>query len=231
MSTEIITDSEYAAVQLREHAESINDAINTIVQFEDSFKENTLEPCLLIGRETTKAQALFGLSPQDRTIPATLSRAVTTLSGQPNSLGFSSWLAREIPRLKRPTAIKYATCFKALGLPDDAQETRITAKIKDLRHECGKENLPMPSLASLYKQGKPAKQPLRLADPDDSTVSKSGKQLRLEDAREFWHGWREKASAAIDRGILDDLDKKGLEEMKEFQGWLRDRINNRLRTL
>jgi hypothetical protein len=32
-------------------------------------------------------------------------------------------------------------------------------------------------------------------------------------------------------GSLDHLDQKGLEEMKEFQGWLRDRINARLKSL
>lgn len=60
---------------------------------------------------------------------------------------------------------------------------------------------------------------------------KTEKQSKLEDAREHWFTWREKGEQLVQIGCLDHLDKAGLEQMKEFQGWLRDRINARLKTL
>jgi len=73
----------------------------------------------------------------------------------------------------------------------------------------------------------PAKEPKPA--PTAPRIPKSEKQSRLEDAREAWFLWREQAEKLIKRGQLDDLDTPGLEEMKEFQGWLRDRINARLK--
>jgi hypothetical protein len=74
------------------------------------------------------------------------------------------------------------------------------------------------------------KEPKAAKTPEVSPrIGKSEAQLRLEDAREAWFLWREQAEKMIKRGQLEDLDKPGLEEMKEFQGWLRDRINNRLK--
>jgi hypothetical protein len=231
MNTEIITAAQATAADLRNHAERINQAIDLIVQHEDAFKEATIEPAILIGKEIAKAQELFGLSPQARTIPATLSRGVTTLESNPNPLGFSAWLAREIPRLNRTTASKYSTCFKALGLPLDSAPTAIRSALKDLCHKADKSGEPRPSLNSLYKQGRPAKNATLNIPPPGTENGKSEKQARLEDAREFWFTWREKAERQIQRGALDHLDKKGLEEMKEFQGWLRDRINARLKNI
>jgi hypothetical protein len=236
MSTEIITDKEYAEAQLREHAETVNSAIDLIVEHEHAFQEATLEPCLLIGREIAKAQAIFGLDNHDRAklggdAKAALSRAVTKQEPRHNPHGFAAWLSREIPRLKRPTAIKYATCFKALDLPTEAPDKAITAKVKDLRHAAGRDNQPMPSLATLYKAAKPPKpEPAGYIDP----ATESGKSLaqgRLEDAREYFTTWREQGEKLINNGELDWLDKKGLEELKEFQGWLRDRLTARLRNL
>jgi hypothetical protein len=233
--TEIITDQEYANAQLREHAENINDAIDRVVQHEEAFKESTLEPCLLIGREIAQAQTLFGLNNHDKMAvaregKALLSRPVTTEVAAPNSIGFAAWLAREIPRLNRATAIKYATCFKALELPAEAPPAKIVAKIKDLRHAAGRDGEPMPSLASLYKQGRPAsKEPLRITSPADDLPDKTRELLQLEDAREAWTLWREDGEKFVNSGKLDHLDKTGLAELKEFHLWLRDRLNARLK--
>jgi hypothetical protein len=89
----------------------------------------------------------------------------------------------------------------------------------------------MPSLATLYKAAKPPKQePAGFIEPG-TEGGKSIAQARLEDAREYFFIWREQGEKLIHNGELDWLDKKGLEELKEFQGWLRDRLNARLRTL
>jgi len=237
MSTEIITAQQYNAAQLREHAETINQSIDLVIQHEEAFRESTLEPCLLIGREIAKAQAIFGLGDHDKMAVARdgkslLSRGVTTESQPPNPLGFSAWLAREIPRLNRTTAHKYSSCFKALELSEDATESHVRSKIKDLRHAAGKAGKPMPSLNSLYKSTRPTKSSGgNLPAPQETVPGKSGRQVRLEDARENFTLWREEGEKLIQSGHLDWLDKKGLEELKEFQGWLRDRVNAALKSL
>ena len=75
------------------------------------------------------------------------------------------------------------------------------------------------------------KEPKAAKDPGPVLPPKSEAQRRLEDSREWWGTWREQGEKLIRMGSLDHLDQKGLEEMKEFQGWLRDRINARLKSL
>lgn len=235
MSTEIITDQEYVAVALESAAEVINEHIDLITQHEDSFNESTLEPRLIIGLEIAKAQEAFGMSNEGRArlggeTKAALSRR-DIADGIPavlsaNPLGFTAWIGKNIPRLNRTTALKYATAFRSLGIStNEANVSRIRAKIKDLRHHAGKSNLPMPTLNTLYKQGKPApsKEPLKIEGPADTP------QMRLEDARESFHLWKEQFETMLRRGQLDDLDRKGLEDIKEFLAGARDRINARLK--
>lgn len=227
---EIVTASEISAADLRLHAENINSAIDLVVKHEEAFSAATLEPCLLIGREIAKARAIFGLTTVTRTIPATLSRAVTTsddeVEVQPNSLGFTAWLAREIPRLKRPTALKYATCYAALELPADAPDTAVRAAVKQLTYAADKGGQPRPSLNSLYKAGKPSKEQLMLPEgglamPCDSP------EIQRQDAREYFHDWITQGESLVNRGHLDALDKPGLAKLRDFNLWLRDRINAR----
>ena len=49
MTTEIITDQQYASAALKSAAEAINQTLDLIVSHEDAFEESTLEPRLLIG--------------------------------------------------------------------------------------------------------------------------------------------------------------------------------------
>lgn len=58
---------------------------------------------------------------------------------------------------------------------------------------------------------------------------KSKEQLLLEDAREAFFLWREMFEKLLRQGVLDDIDKPGLEELKEFVAGARDRINARLK--
>lgn len=77
------------------------------------------------------------------------------------------------------------------------------------------------------KADKPAKP--EEAAPPVPAIRKSEKQAKLEDAREWFHVWREKFESLVKIGALDDLDKPGLLEMKEFAATLRDRVNARLK--
>lgn len=236
-SVEVVTAAEASRADLSVSAERINRAIELIKGHEDAFEDATLEHRLIIGLEIARAQEVFGMSVQEagklggRPTEETVSRR-DKVSEKPtalacNPLGFSNWIAKEIPDLKRPTAIKYATAFLSLGISTaDATPAKITARLKKLRHDAGKSNLPMPTLGMLYKQGKPAKSEdttLNIEAPKDSA------QLRLEDAREAFHLWKEEFEKMVRNGQLDDLDKAGLEDLKEFIAGARDRINKRLK--
>lgn len=225
--TEIITDAESTAAELRQHAQTINSSIDLIVKHEAAFSESTLEPCLIIGREIAKAQAIFGLTKAEAgAIGGSMSRGVTCLDTEPDTLGFAAWLAREIPRLKRPTAIKYATSFKGLELPAETPDTEIRAKVKTLRHYAGKAGEPMPSLNSLYKAGRPTKEEMHHALTNAETPADHPQQA-LRDAREAFHVWIERGEKLVAIGHLDALDKPGIAKVREFNLWLRDRLNAR----
>lgn len=231
-SVEVITAAEAARADLSAAAERINRAIELIKGHEDAFEEATLEHRLTIGLEIARAQEAFGMT---KAQAGAIGGSMSTVDKLPEKsavltaspLGFSNWIAKEIPDLKRPTAIRYATAFNALGLSTaDATPAKITARLKKLRHDAGKAQLPMPTLGMLYKQGKPAKREdaaLTIEAPKDS------KQLRLEDAREAFHLWKEQFETLLSRGQLDDLDPKGLQDLKEFLAGARDRVNKRLK--
>ncbi len=229
-TVEVIPAGEAATIDLTAAARAINDAIDTVTSYEDSFEEGTLEHRLLIGLEITKAKEVFGMTFIERAslggeAKAAMSRRDIAHDPAAAGLGLMGWLKREIPRLKRPTAEKYATAFRSLELEAaTATPAQIRERVKKLRHEAGKAKAPMPTIGILYRAGKPTG-PLQIQAPYERPT------LRLEDAREHWFLWREAATKAVDRGILDDLDAAGMEEMKTFNLWLRDRINARLKTL
>lgn len=225
---EIVTAAQVNEAELSGIAAAVAQSREIIFKHEQSCHETTLEHYLDAGQQLARAQEIFTLSPQERTSVATLSRRDNVEELPPGILanrGFSAWLAKEIPTLKRPTAIKYATAFRALELPVTAKPAEIRAKVKTLRHEAGKANQPMPTLAALVKAApKPPKpEALIVAKP------KTSKQLKLEDARETFHNWKAAFDKALKSGHLDHLDKKGLEDLKDFTATVRDRITARLK--
>ena len=72
------------------------------------------------------------------------------------------------------------------------------------------------------------KEPAKPAAPPTGP-RKSKEQLLLEDAREAFALWRERFELLLRQGVLDDIDKPGLLELKEFLGGARDRVNARLK--
>jgi len=153
--TEIITAQEANTAELQSRADTINESIDLITMHQDAFEESTLEPRLIIGLEIAHAKAAFGLSKAEA---GAIGGSMSRRDMLPNPLGCAGWLSKDFPRRKRPTAIKYATAFEALGL-DSAHATpsKIKAKVADLRHAARRDNLPDPSLGSLYKEAKPPK--------------------------------------------------------------------------
>jgi hypothetical protein len=221
---EIVTPAEVTAADLKGRAAVINEKVSIIKGHEGAFEEATLEHRLCIGLELAHAKADFGMSKADAgAIGGSMSPGDMLVA---NPLGFSAWLTREVPDFNRSKADLYINAFQALGLSrHEATPKLIREKIKSLNHLADKNGDPRPTLKSLYKIGKPApsKEPLKIEGPKDSA------QLRLEDARETFHLWKENFETALRRGQLDDLDKPGLQDLKEFLAGARDRINKRLR--
>lgn len=228
---EVVTAAEASAADLAGIASAIEKSIDLVRSHEGAFEEATLEHRLEIGLHVARAQAIFTLSNEDRAslggdAKAALSTVDKAETPPVESAGFVSWLAKNVKSLKRPTAYRYAAGYKALGIPDgEASPAQIKSKLKDLRHVAGKANLPMPTLASLVKQAPKPPKPEALT----VLVPKTSKQKKLEDAREAFHLWKESFDTALKQGLLDALDKKGLEDLKEFTATVRDRINARLK--
>jgi hypothetical protein len=232
---EIVTESQVITADLRASAQRINDALETIRSHEHAMIEATLEHRLCIGLELAKAQDAFGLSNEQRAslggdAKAALSRRDKADENPapitPNPVGFSHWLAKEIPDLGRTTAYKYATAFAGTGLTiQDATPVKIRDVVKKLRHEFGKAGKPMPCLQDFYKRGRIPNSELHIIAAKPIT----SKQLRLEDAREIFHLWQEAFHKALKKGHLDHLDRKGLLELQEFTATVRDRIKARLK--
>lgn len=228
---EVVTAAEVSTAELAGIAAAIDKSIDLVTNHEDAFEEATLEHRLEIGLHISRAMEVFTLSNTERAAlggeaKSALSTVDKAESAPAIPTGFVSWLGKNVSRLKRPTAYRYATAFRALAIPAaEATPAMIKSRVKDLRHQAGKANLPMPTLASLVKAAP------KLTKPETLTivVPKSSKQLKLEDAREAFHNWKAAFDKALKSGHLDHLDKKGLEELREFTATVRDRINARLK--
>lgn len=155
-----------------------------------------------------------------------MSRRDNVAEGTPNFLGFSSWLTREIPELKRPTAIKYATAFRGLGIRlGEATDAKIRSKIKDLRHQSAKSSLPAPTLGMLYKQGKPEPQKsLRLEDKDPDPKDLAG------EGRVQLHEWMGTWDNMVRLGYLEHLAAADLQPVHDFLTTCRDHIRARIKS-
>jgi hypothetical protein len=230
---EIVTAAQVDTAELNSLAVEITSKVDLIFGHEGAFQEATLEHRLEIGLHIAKAQEIFTLTNAESgsiggTAKASVSRRDTLAAESPEILatrGFSSWLKANIPRLKRGRAIKYATGFRSLSLPLTAKPADIQAKVKTLFHEADKAKKPRPNLADLVKAApKPSK-------PETLTIllPKSSKQLKLEDARETFALWMQAFDKAVKQGHLEHLDRKGLEQLKDFTATVRDRINARLK--
>jgi hypothetical protein len=74
----------------------------------------------------------------------------------------------------------------------------------------------------------PDKEPKEPKDPGPKLPPKSQRQALLEDAREALYVWRQEFHKLVKIGTLEDIDRPGLLEMKEFLATARDLVNARL---
>jgi hypothetical protein len=76
---------------------------------------------------------------------------------------------------------------------------------------------------------KPKEKPEKDDPPAPPRIPKSTAQCKLEEAREFFHYWRADFEKMVRIGCLDDLDKEGLLQLKEFAATVRERVTARLK--
>ena len=100
-----------------------------IVRHEETFHAQTLGPRLQIGLQCLKAHAAFAI-PADKNSRGGRkpNNRVTRDAVSPE--GFEGWLATEAQWLKKPTAYKYMTAVRGLGLDHDASEKQVAGALK-----------------------------------------------------------------------------------------------------
>ena len=171
---------------------------------EQDFLNNTLADRLKIGLRCYQAHLLFAVGADDRN--GVGGRGRKTLSSR-DTVSFESWITNEIPWLKRPTAYRYMTAFRGLGLSEKATEEQVAFTLETLRHANQTSGLPAPSLASLAAAAvdrlappapEPAPAPTQLSFDDYLTTLRTFREdseLVIEQAKEMPDHLRKQAAA------------------------------------
>jgi len=97
---------------------------------EAEFLAATLEPRLLMGLHCLRAYMVWVIpDPKERGAMKCQKKPVTR-DELSSPEGFEGWLAREVPWMKKPTAYKYMTALKGLGLDDTATEDAVSEALE-----------------------------------------------------------------------------------------------------
>jgi hypothetical protein len=171
-----------------------------LISAEQDFLNNTLADRLKIGLRCYQAHLLFAVTDH-------AARGARKSSSRRDELSFEGWLAAEIPWLKKPTAYKYMTAFRGLGLSEKATEEQVAFTLETLRHANQGAGLPAPSLASLAAAAvdrlappapEPAPAPTQLSFDDYLTTLRTFREdseLVIEQAKEMPDHLRKQAAA------------------------------------
>lgn len=123
---EVITPRQAA---LQDAAKSLQKLRAIIVKHEEAFAALTLGPRLQIGLQCLKAHHAFAI--QDQAKKGQGRRPKNQVTRDVISTeGFEGWLLTEAQWLKKPTAYKYMTAVRGLGLNHDATEKQVAAALK-----------------------------------------------------------------------------------------------------
>lgn len=118
----VLTDAAKALEKLR----------SVIIKHEDTFHAQTLGPRLQIGLQCLKAHQTFVIPEAGKRNKSGKNQhskgQVTRDVASPE--GFEGWLAAEAQWLKKPTAYKYMTAVRGLGLDHSATEKQVAAALK-----------------------------------------------------------------------------------------------------
>lgn len=115
-------------VILSDSAKALEKLRVVIVKHEETFAANTLGPRLQIGLACLKAHHVFTIKDPKKTGAMKGKKAVTR-DGL-NTEGFEGWLISQAQWLKKPTAYKYMTAVRGLGLDHDATAKQVAHSLK-----------------------------------------------------------------------------------------------------
>jgi hypothetical protein len=118
---------------------------------EERFAAALLPDRLCIGLHCFQAHCHFAVSPQKRNPKGRNQHSGEVSSPREETSSFSAWLANEVPWLKEPTAYKYMSAFRGLGLDETADEQLVLDTLSYQRRIAAANDLPAPSLASMVK--------------------------------------------------------------------------------
>lgn len=114
---------------LADAAKALEKLRKIVVKHEDSFHAQTLGPRLQIGLQCLKAYDTFAVKdPAKRGQGRKQKNQVTRDVISPE--GFEGWLSTQAQWLKKPTAYKYMTAVRGLGLDHTATEKQVAAALK-----------------------------------------------------------------------------------------------------
>lgn len=125
---------------------------DAIIRHEESFAASTLGNRLSIGLACLKAHVVFVQTDpgkKNKSGRNQHSKGGHVTRDVASETSFEGWLADEAPWLKKPTAYKYMTALRGLGLDEKATDDQVEATLDTIRHSNVEVGLAQPTLASL----------------------------------------------------------------------------------
>lgn len=126
VSVEVVTNKEAVLTDASKALEKLR---VVIVKHEETFAATTLGPRLQIGLQCLKAHHAFAI-PADKNKRGGRPSKNPVTRDAVSPEGFEGWLVTEAQWLKKPTAYKYMTAVRGLGLDHDATEKQVAAALK-----------------------------------------------------------------------------------------------------
>jgi len=180
-----------------------------VCKHEETFHAATLGPRLQIGLQCLKAHHLFTIKDPKKSGAMKGKKAVTR-DGLPTE-GFEGWLATEAQWLKKPTAYKYMTAVRGLGLDHTATEKQVAAALKLLIRK-GPVTITSLCAAAIEAIGPPAPEPPKIEQQEFDFLKQACSAFRqeseallaLKDQLAAYPDFHRAATARI-YGLLHDL--------------------------
>jgi hypothetical protein len=125
VSTEVMPPKDAVLSDAKKALEKLRIVIG---KHEETFLSQTLGPRLQIGLQCLKAHQIFSIQDPGKRGQGRKKNQVTRDVISPE--GFEGWLSTECQWLKKPTAYKYMTAVRGMGLDHDSSEKQVAAALK-----------------------------------------------------------------------------------------------------
>jgi hypothetical protein len=169
------------AAILSDAAKALEKLNKVIVKHQDNFNAATLGPRLQVGLQCLKAHQVFTIpEPGKRNKSGKNQHTGGQLTRELASpQGFKGWLATEAQWLKEPTAYKYMTAVRGLGLDHNASEKQVAAALKLLLRK-GPVTIASLCAAALEAIAPPTPEPPQIQQQEFDFLKQACSALRQE---------------------------------------------------